>query len=700
MNPPDPIHHRSEFRRTALRAAAAILAAWAVFAACPSAAQEHRGRTLVQARLVADTTAVVPGKPFEAGVLLEMAEGWHVYWENPGDAGIPTRVDWELPEGFTAGPLRWPAPQRIVEPGDIVVYGYKGSVLLTATIIPPAELDTPQIELAADVSWLVCEAICIPGGARPALDLPVQPTANPANADLFDPFRAQVPSDTIPPFDLTWTYRDGILELSGLPAGEDADLFPLPGEGAQAGHARAGAGTLAIETGLPFRGVLTVGPEPGRRSWSVGWNREEEPPPAPSHSLLQALFYGFLGGLILNLMPCVLPVISLKIFGFVRQAGDAPSKILRHGLAFTGGIFLWFFGLAVLVVAIKAAGGQATWAFQFQNPWFNLGISTVVFVFALNLFGVFEIVLPGRAATAVSDVSGGHGYSGSFFQGVFATLLATPCTAPFLGTALGFAFSQPATVIFAMFGAVSLGMASPYLVLSARPAWMKILPKPGSWMESVKQFMGFPLMATLVWLLAILGNQKGFEAVIWTLCFLLCLALACWIYGTFCGPMSSARTRALALLSATTITAGGSYLFIAVLFTGARPAAAALTTAASTDGIPWQPFTQKALDSLLDEGKGVFLDFTADWCISCKFNERTAIDRPAVRQALDQSGIIPMKADWTNSNPEITAALARFGRVGVPFYVIYPPGRPGEPIILPEILTEQMVLDALRKAGS
>ena len=227
------------------------------------------------------------------------------------------------------------------------------------------------------------------------------------------------------------------------------------------------------------------------------------------------MIFGFLGGFILNLMPCVLPVISLKIFGFIRQAGDHPEKILRHGLAFVAGIFAWFLGLGLVILGLKAAGSEVTWAFQFQNPWFNLIIGCIVFVFALNLFGVFEIVLPGRASTALAEASSQEGYAGSFFQGIFATLLATPCTAPFLGTALGFAFSQSPIVILAMFASVALGMSAPYFFLSARPGWMKLLPKPGAWMERVKQFMGFPLLATLIWLLYILGNQRGHDAVIW-----------------------------------------------------------------------------------------------------------------------------------------------------------------------------------------
>lgn len=666
-------------------------------------AQVYEGKTLVSASLVADTSAVVPGKPFEAGLLLEMAPHWHTYWEYAGDAGIPTTIAWTLPEGFASGPIQWPLPERIKEPGDIEVYAYGNKVLLLTTIVPPAQFAAESVTLKASAKWLVCAEICIPGSADVELTLPVAAQATPANEALFAQFRRQLPSAEPPPYQLAWQ-REGktlTLSVSGLGDARSVDLFPLPAENQQIDHPKDGAvsdgkATVTMEVEGDLRGVLIVDTSQGRKGWFVSSAAQSKIENRKSLiALWTALLYGFLGGLILNLMPCVLPVISLKIFGFIRQAGDDPRKILRHGLAFVAGIFVWFLGLGLLIVGLKAAGNEVTWAFQFQNPWFNLAISAIVFVFALNLFGVFEIVLPGRASNALAEASGGEGYAGSFGQGIFATLLATPCTAPFLGSALGFAFSQPAPVILAMFGSIALGMSAPYFLLSAQPGWMKILPKPGAWMERVKQFMGFPLIATLIWLLYILGNQKGFDAVIWALGFLLCLAIACWIYGAFCGPLSSPAARFVSLVIIVLLVAFGSWFFLAERFASARGAAA---SAPESGGLSWQPFSQKALDGLLAEGKPVFVDFTADWCISCKFNERTAIDTPAVRAAFAKSGIVPMKADWTNANPEITAALKKFGRVGVPFYVLYPAGRADQPIILPEILTQQIVLDALAKA--
>ncbi|MFM8809408.1 MAG: protein-disulfide reductase DsbD family protein, partial [Chthoniobacterales bacterium] len=404
------------------------------------------------------------------------------------------------------------------------------------------------------------------------------------------------------------------------------------------------------------------------------------------------LLLGLIGGFILNLMPCVLPVISLKIFGFMRQAGDSRGQILKHGLAFAAGIFVWFLGLAAVIVALKSAGNEVTWAFQFQNPWFNFAIGAVVFVFALNLFGVFEIVLPGRASQGIAEAGSHGGLTGSFAQGVLATLLATPCTAPFLGTALGFAFSQSAVVIFAMFAAVAAGMALPYVLLSAQPGWMKFLPKPGAWMERLKQFMGFPLIATLLWLLYVIGQQRGTDAVIWASAAYLFLGLAAWLYGAFLGPLSSGRAKTLATAGIVLSLLLGLGYFAGNLF--ARAAATLPEKSATTpkDGMPWVPYSEAELQRLLGEGKSVFLDFTADWCITCKFNMRTAIDTPAVRAAFEKLGIVPLLADWTNSNPEITRKLAQFDRVGVPFYLFYPPGRANDPVVLPELLTEQIVL--------
>jgi thiol:disulfide interchange protein len=676
----------------------------------PANSQVYNGQKLVEAKLITDTAAVVPGQAFRIGLLLRMAPGWHTYWENPGDAGLATTFDPQLPEGFSASPIIWPLPKRLVEPGDIQVYAYQGEVLLVRTITPPATIDTPEITIRAKSSWLVCEAICIPGKADVQLTLPVATSAEPANADLFAKFAALVPSSELPPFDISWTptATEWNLGISNATGATRADFYPFANDKHPVGHTAArelvdGAVDLAIPVAdsVPVRGIVAL--ENGqRRGWLVESKTATTPaapidqkPASKKSGLWTYLLFGFIGGFILNLMPCVLPVISLKIFGFMRQAGDSRAQILQHGLAFTAGIFLWFLGLAAVIIALKSAGSEVTWAFQFQNPWFNFVIGAVVFVFALNLFGVFEIVLPGRAAQGIAEAGSHGGLAGSFAQGILATLLATPCTAPFLGTALGFAFSQTSAIIAAMFASIATGMAFPYLLLSAQPGWMKFLPKPGAWMEHLKQFMGFPLLATLLWLLYVIGQQRGAEAVIWASAAYLCLALAVWLYGAFLGPLSSLRAKTFATLGMALSLLLGLGYFAGNLF--ARAAATMPEKSASVlkGGIPWVPYSEAGLQRLLAEGKPVFVDFTADWCITCKFNMRTAIDTKAVRAAFEKLGIVPMLADWTNSNPEITKKLAQFERVGVPFYLFYPAGHPNDPVILPELLTEQILLRAV-----
>lgn len=666
-------------------------------------AQTVEGVEVVKARLIANVDAAVPGQTLIAGVELTMAPKWHTYWQFAGDAGIPTALKWTLPEGVAAGTIQWPLPESILEPGDIQVYAYHDTVLLQVPITVPVNFSDKTLTIQVAADWLVCAEICVPGSAQLELTLPVQSRANPANAAEFAAAQALVPSNDPPPFSADWQRAEigegenrkpgWKIAVSGLPTdAKTVQFFPAPPEGMEVGHpviSLVTNGRATIEIAAPDAFPAVIALEPANRGFWSAPMVETTSPAGGGLSLGWALFYGFLGGLILNLMPCVLPVISLKIFGFMRQAGEAPGRIFRHGLAFSAGVFAWFLGLAALIIALQASGEQVTWAFQFQNSGFILFISAVVFVFALNLFGVFEIVLPGQATTQLSQVAGREGYSGSFFQGLLATLLATPCTAPFLGTALGFAFSQPAWVIAAMFASVALGMSSPYLVLTARPGWMRFLPKPGAWMERLKQFMGFPLIATLLWLLYVLGNQKGLDAVIYTGSLLLALALALWIYGSFA---HAGRGRVLAPVLALVIAAGAGFYFWPAIANAEPPEKGAV---AEKDGIAWRPFSQSAVDEWLAAGKPVFIDFTADWCISCKFNERTAINVPAVRELIAQRGIVAVKADWTRSDPEITAALKKFGRVGVPFYVFYPQGNQKPPVILPEILTEKIVLAAL-----
>jgi thiol:disulfide interchange protein len=673
-------------------------------------AQVYQGRELVKAELIADRSAIVPGKPFTVGLLLRMAPGWHTYWKFSGDAGLPTELKWKLPPGWKVGELQWPIPLKMKDPGDIQTYGYADEVLLMQEITPPASAGASPVQLTADANWLVCERLCIPGSASLHLDLPVSDTSSVANAELFDRCRRLLPKKWPGPdaAEVKWKRTDNDLSLyltsRKLTSYPTVDFFPLPEPKVIVGHpeveSRSGD---QINFKIPLESApkdvssidgLVVFAHSADGSDREAWTLNVSQPVAvartePAQGLLTFLLFGFIGGFILNLMPCVLPVISLKIFGFVQQAGQSRRKILRSGLAFTAGIFTWFMGLALVLIALKSAGHQITWAFQFTNPYFVLFMSVVVLVFALNLFGVFEISLPQSATRGLLGATASEGDAASFFQGVFATVLATPCTAPFLGTALGFAFTQSAAVILAMFVAIAAGMALPYLLLCAQPAWLRFLPKPGPWMVRIKQFMGFLLLATLLFLLYVLGAQRGLDALIWASCFLLVVSLACWMKGAFITPVASTRARAIAAVLITMLLIASGAYFIGERFRSAKPGA--LQTLATGD---WQPFTPELLQTELNQGHVVFVDFTAAWCLTCKFNEASVLESSAVREAFQRHGVTKMKADWTNGDPAITKLLQQFGRPGVPLYVLYP-GKSGEPVVFPELLTQSIVLEKL-----
>ena len=664
----------------------------------------------VKAWIATDVTVPIQaGKPFTATVVLDLQPGFHTYWQYPGDSGLAPKVTWYLPEGWKAGPIEFAIPHQFSESGDMIVYGYEKQQLLRATITPPKDLPKDKIfKLKASLSWLACKELCVPGSADVALQVPGPTWATDLDWASTSVPKGYWPLSGKPPFPVSISGKNGtkLVSFTGQ-VGAIYEFYPDPAEGTTVGHvtrissqgAKGPAVVFSIpwEGPAPFRGLLVEQNGGQRKGWWMLNNdfqvTDGNADKASLFVLLAALFSGFLGGLILNLMPCVLPVISLKIFSFIAQAGESPRRIFRHGLAFAAGIFIWFLGLGLLIIALKAGGSQVTWgAFQFQNPLFVVGLSVLVFLFALNLFGLFEITLPGSATTSLDHTARREGYGGSFFQGLFATLLATPCTAPFLGSALGFAFGQSSFVILAMFASVALGMSLPYLLLSAQPGWRKWIPKPGVWMERLKQFMGFPLLATNLWLLWVLQNQRGNEAALSLLALFLILGFCAWLFGILSVGGSRARVVYLSLIVLLALAA--------IAFTAQRirvTQAATLKTSGAVVGIAWVPYTPEALTALRAEGKPVFLDFTASWCLTCQFNERAAINVPAVRQLIKEKGIIAMKGDWTNADPAITAALKSFDRVGVPLVVFYPAGKGSEPMVLPELLTEKILIDTLIK---
>src|SRR6266487_1758628 len=578
-------------------------------------------------------------------------------------------------------------------------------------ITPPQKLDNSGVKLSAEANWLVCEKICIPGNATLQLELPVLTTSQPANSELFARYRHLLPQNwpesNVATANWSRVGRDLRLKITSetLASYPALDFFPLPGQGVVAGHPTIESRNknevtfrVPIESSeknlSPIPGLIVFSQQPNgedRAAWQISAAPTvSAASAAPARGIFTFLLFGFLGGRIMNLKPCVLPVISLKIFGFIQQAGQSRQKILRSGIAFAGGIFAWFIGLALLLIALKAAGRQITWgAFQFTNPYFVLALSVIVLVFALNLFGVFEISLPqGITRGLLSSTTGQH-EAGSFFQGLFATVLATPCTAPFLGTALGFAFAQSPAIILLMFVAIAAGMSAPYLLLCAHPAWLRFLPKPGPWMLHVKQFMGFLLLATLLFLLYVVGAQRGLEGAIWASCFLLVISIACWMKGAFALPTASVAKRSVVLVLMLVLVVGSGIYFIGGKFHSAN-----IASADSRLRGDWQAFTPERLQAELEQGHSVFVDFTAAWCLTCKFNEANVLESSAVREAFQRHAIVKLKADWTNGDPVITKLLQQFGRPGVPLYVLYP-AKNEEPIVFPEVLTKSMILDKL-----
>ena len=698
--------------RVSPRLVTCLMAFWLIVAIEPHClGQTYQGKQLVNAELLADSTAVVPGKPFTVGLLLRMAPAWHTYWKFSGDAGLPTELKWKLPAGWKVGEIQWPIPLKTIDPGDIQTYGYVDEVLLMQEITPPAKVDGSSAKLSADANWLVCERICIPGSATLQLELPVSATSQPANTDLFARYRRLLPQNW-PGANLAsekWEPAGSDLRLkvtgAAMPRYPAVDFFPLPDEGTVVGHP---AIESRKENEIVFRvpiesapknlssmaGLVVFSQQPNGDD-RAAWQITTAPAISAARStaargIFTFLLFGFIGGIILNLMPCVLPVISLKIFGFIQQAGQSRQKILRSGIAFTMGIFAWFLALALLLIGLKGAGRDVTWGgFQFTNAYFVLALSVIVLVFALNLFGVFEISLSQSMTRGLLSTSDRKDFVGSFFQGVFATVLATPCTAPFLGTALGFAFTQSPAIILAMFVAIAAGMSAPYLLLSAQPAWLRFLPKPGPWMLHLKQFMGFLLLATLLFLLYVLGAQRGVEGAIWASCFLLVISVACWMKGAFAVPTASAAKRRLVLVLMLVLVFASGIYFIGDKFQSTKFASADSQLRGG-----WQLFTPDRLQTELEQGHTVFVDFTAAWCLTCKFNEASVLESAEVRDAFQRHGVVKLKADWTNGDPVITKLLQHFGRPGVPLYVLYP-GKNEEPIVFPELLTKGILLEKL-----
>jgi thiol:disulfide interchange protein DsbD len=703
----------------------------------------------VEVELVADVDAVRAGEPFDAGLRFALEKDWHVYWSNPGDSGLAPRVRWTLPPGTEVGELTWPHPHRIAI-GPLVNFGYEGEILLPVRVTPPATLAPGEtFALAARADWLVCKEDCIPGEADLALALPVAstPPGRSRWAPLFDAMRALVPRER-PEIvveavrhegrvELRLTARDGGPVLAGAPPASltffPADAGLIENAAEQPQSIARDLVTVSLERAHQrrepverLRGALVALPgfaPDAAPAIAVDVAVRDALPPAAAKDaaptsapvvegdartvanaaggaplgLGLALLLAALGGLLLNVMPCVFPVLSIKILDFVRQAGGRPGMLRRHGYVYAAGVLVSFWVLAGLLLALRAGGEGLGWGFQLQSPAFVVLMIFLMFALSLSLLGLYDV---GVGMTAIAGrVPQGDGLAGSFATGVLATVVATPCTAPFMGPALGAALALPPASALLIFTALGAGMALPYVVLCLVPGWVRRLPRPGPWLETFKQLMAFPLLATVVWLVWVLGHQAGVDAILGTLAGLLLLALGLWLRARFGAYGQPLRLRRLAHGAALLLAVAGVGLGLVVRGT---PAGAGAGGAASGShdayGIAWRDYSAATLAELRAAGTPVFVDFTAAWCLTCKVNEHVVFSSAEVRDAFAARDVAMLRADWTSRDDEITRALAAFGRSGVPLYVLYG-GAEDDPQVLPSVLTRGIVLEALEKLG-
>lgn len=682
-----------------------------------------------RASLVLSAKTARPGDTVTAGVVLEMDPRWHTYWKNSGASGMPTKIDWQVPVGIVPGETRWPLPQVLAESG-LTTYIYEEKAVLIVPLKLPADLKPGTLQLKAQVSWLECDVQCVPGDAtvQASLEIADRQSPSPSQALLKEwegklpktgnPVAAQAMWQAAPKGDT----RPLLLAWNSSQAANVPDFLPYASEDYEidAGVQRLGAdhgkvkivkqvkqfsplwpkqvaGVIVQETGGKLEGyevTLHVG------GGSAARTSLSTPEPGSEKGLTRILLYAFLGGLILNIMPCVLPVIALKIIGFVGQARSEPGEARLLGLIYALGVVLSFLALALLVIAAKAAGQKAGWGFQFGNPYFLVAMTTLLTLIALNLFGVFEVQPGSRTLNAASELSSGHGRAGAFFNGLLATVLATSCTAPFLGAAVGFAFTpQPAWRVLLVLATVGIGLALPYVVLTWQPGWLKFVPKPGPWMQRFKMAMGFPMLAAAVWLFSLAAAHYG-ERAWWLAIFLVLVGMAAWIYGEF--VQRQQRARWAGWLATIVVLAAGYAFALESQLRWREPVTQAGSPAppeSSPGGIQWQPWSKAAVEQARSEGRPVLVDFTAKWCLTCNTIVKPALESAAVREKIRQLNAVAFIGDYTSFNSEITDELNRYARAGVPLVLVFPKNPEQKAIVLPEAITPGMVVRALDEAA-
>jgi thiol:disulfide interchange protein DsbD len=708
----------------------------------------------VKARLLVDVQSVAPGQTFSVGLEFVIQPGWHTYWRNPGDSGLPTKLAWTLPPGLVAGVIEWPAPHRFDLP-PLVNYGYAGHVLHLVPVTAASDLATAApLVLRAKAGWLVCADICVPESAELQVTVPastVAGTADAAVAGLFAEARHELPvtapaatlariADGRLVLELGRAWDDALQHLESLsfvPEDDGVVEYAAP----QTSSRKDGALELASKLGFqppttgPVRGLLLVTgrkngasttipytiaaslaggtaapgtastaatplpagtPSPAAPASPAGSRASADgsvPPGEPvadSLGLGALLLLAALGGLVLNLMPCVFPVLSIKAISLAAHAEHHPAAVRAKGLVFAAGVVASMLALAVILLALRAGGEQIGWGFQLQSPLFVTLMAYLLFAVGLNLSGVFEF---GGGLAGIGDaLTRGDSYHAAFFTGVLTTLVATPCTAPFMAAAVGAALTQSPLVALAIFTALGLGLALPYVLLSFAPWLRRALPRPGPWMDVLKQVFAFPMYASAAWLLWVLAQQSAELGLAGALAGAVMIGLAAWAYQ----KSKSARLAGRRVLGAAALVA--LLAAIALPLEAARTAAAAPVASGasrSRAADEWQPYDAVRVAQLAAAGRPVLVNFTASWCLTCLVNERNAFADADVRAVFRDKGVTLMKGDWTNRDPEITKALAAFGRAGVPLYVVYngTPGTAG-PELLPQLLSAGVVREA------
>lgn len=648
-------------------------------------------------RLLSAVTAVGEGADVQLGLEFKLKPGWKIYWRSPGDAGFPPSIDWKGSDNLAEAVMSWPAPHRFSVSG-LETMGYKDEVVLP--LIVRLNESGQAASLRAAVDFLTCDVLCVPQHAELQLDLPAGPAEATSHAHLISRFQAQVPGDGA---------RQGLSLVSARATGSgalqvvvaanpplaDPDLFIERADQFQFSRpvVRRLQGGRRIEfeanpvpntgEGDLFDKPLTLTVVDGNRGMEVVSDVSPAEPGARLPKVIAMLGVALLGGFILNLMPCVLPVLSIKILGLIGQAGAARSSIRSRFLASAAGIIASFLVLAAAATGVKAAGSAVGWGIQFQQPLFLVAMISIITLFSANLFGFFEIGLPSFASRLGGGRSDPDGLAAHFASGAFATLLATPCSAPFLGTAVGFALAQGALEIFAIFAALGVGMALPYFAIALWPQAAQRLPRPGRWMLLLRRLLGGVMLATVGWLLLVVSSEAGTQAAILIGMVMLAMLAILGLGGRLAVPLR------IVLVVVGVLGAG-------VLASGQAPRPAATQPPSDLKGL-WTPFDRDLLARSVAEGKVVFVDVTADWCITCQVNKATVVYRGRVAQTLAGGGILAMEADWTRPDDSIAAYLAGFGRYGIPFNAVYGPGAP-DGIALPELLTEDAVMTALAKA--